>query len=100
MTLIPAIPGKVTRDGKVCEPDIQWILEKWLNRHPEITKRQNEIRILRGRWTTADGLKTEVITVSIVNARSILPGTTPNRMPTSTSIGKLRSGTGRILRRA
>ena len=34
ITLIPAIHGKVTRDGKVCEPDIHESLRgktgKWL----------------------------------------------------------------------
>ena len=69
--IIPAIHGKLTRDGKVCEPDIHWILEKWLERHPEIKKRQKDIRVLGGSWTTADGLKTEVITVSIVAANDL-----------------------------
>lgn len=63
--IIPAIHGKVTADKKVCEPDIYWILEKWLDRHPEIRKRRQDIRVVMGRWTTEDGLKTEVITVSI-----------------------------------
>ena len=34
--------------------------------YPEIKPRQKDIQISRGRWTTEDGLKTEVITVSIV----------------------------------
>ena len=66
VTIIPAIHGKLTYDGKVCEPDVTWIIEKWLDRHPEIRKRQHEIRALSGNWTTADGLKTQVTTVSIV----------------------------------
>ena len=37
--LIPFIHGKITHDGKVSEPDIYWIMEKWLERHPEIEKR-------------------------------------------------------------
>ena len=64
--IIPAIHGKLTRDGKISEPDVYWIIEKWLERHPEIKDRQNDIRVVRGQWTTEDGLKTEVITVSIV----------------------------------
>jgi len=64
--IIPAIHGKVTRDRKISEPDILWILEKWLERHPEIKNRQHDLRVLRGQWTTDEGLKTEVITVSIV----------------------------------
>ncbi len=66
ITIIPAIHGKLTHDGKVSEPDVYWIVEKWLERHPEIENRQGRIRAVRGQWTTADGLKTEVITVSIV----------------------------------
>lgn len=64
--IVPAIHGKLTRDGKVSEPDVYWIIDKWLERHPEIKVRQNDIRVVRGQWTTEDGLKTEVITVSIV----------------------------------
>jgi hypothetical protein len=64
--IIPAIHGKLTQEGKVSEPDVYWILEKWLDRHPAIRKRQRDIRIVRGQWTTENGLKTEVIRVSIV----------------------------------
>jgi len=64
--IISAIHGKLTRDGKISEPDVYWIVEKWLERHPDIKVRQNDIRVVRGQWTTEDGLKTEVITVSIV----------------------------------
>ena len=64
--IVPAIHGKLTRDGKISEPDVYWIIDKWLERHPEIKVRQNDIRVVRGQWTTEDGLKTEVITVSIV----------------------------------
>ncbi len=63
--IIPAIHGKLTRDHKISEPDVYWILEKWLECHPEIKKRQKDIRITRGSWTTEDGLKTEVTSVSI-----------------------------------
>jgi hypothetical protein len=48
------------------KPAIAWMIEKWLDRHPEIRKRRHEIRALSGRWTTEDGLRTEVITVSIL----------------------------------
>ena len=71
ITIIPAIHGKLTHDGKVSEPDVYWIVEKWLERHPEIENCQDRIRALHGQWTTADGLKTEVITVSIVAGHDI-----------------------------
>lgn len=63
--IIPAIHGKVTHDGKASEPDVYWILEKWLKRHPEMQNRQKDIRVTHGQWTTAEGLKTEVISVSV-----------------------------------
>lgn len=50
--IIPRIHGKRTRDGKVSEPDIHWIVEKWLERHPEVKGREQEIRVLSGRWHT------------------------------------------------
>jgi hypothetical protein len=59
--IIPRIHGKITRDGKVSEPDIHWILEKWLERHPEVKGREREIKILAGRWHTREGLETEVV---------------------------------------
>jgi hypothetical protein len=65
ITIIPAIHGKLTYDGKVSEPDVTCIIETWLERHPKINNLQGRIRAIRGQWTTADGLKTEVITVSI-----------------------------------
>lgn len=71
ITIIPAIHGKLTRDGKVSEPDIYWILEKWLECHSEIKNRQEDIRILRGEWITHDGLRTEVITVTIATGDDI-----------------------------
>ena len=75
--IVPAIHGKLTQDGKVSEPDVYWILKKWLERHPAIGKRHNNIRITRGQWTTENGLKTEVISVSIV-AGDDLSGYNPN----------------------
>ena len=69
--IIPPIHGKLTQDGKVCEPDIYWIVEKWLERHPEVAGRTNDIRVTGGRWTTEDGLPTEVIHATIVNGDDI-----------------------------
>ena len=93
IVIIAPIHGKVTRDGKVSEPDVYWIVETWLERHPEIKKRQEDIRVSRGQWTTAEGLKTEVLRVTIT-AGDDIAGTTPNRMPTSMSFGKRKSGIG------
>jgi hypothetical protein len=41
ITVIPRIHGKMTRDGKMSEPDIRWIMSKWMNRHPECRERDS-----------------------------------------------------------
>jgi hypothetical protein len=66
ITIIPDIHGKLTRDRKMSEPDIYWILEKWLERHPEVKGRERDIRIINGEWNLPQGIKTEIISVSIV----------------------------------
>ena len=69
--IILPIHGKLTYDGKVCEPDMYWIVEKWLQRHPEVAGRTHDIRVTRGRWTTEDGLPTEVVHGTITNGNDI-----------------------------
>jgi len=66
ITIIPDIHGKITRDGKMSEPDIHWIVEKWLERHPEVKGREQDIRIVRGTMTLPQGAKTDLISASIV----------------------------------
>src|SRR5947209_2797818 len=66
LTIIPFIHGKITRDGKMSEPDIYWIIENWLDRHPDIKKRSQDIRVTRGTMTLPDGVKTEVIHATII----------------------------------
>jgi hypothetical protein len=61
--IIPALHGQLNREGKLSEPDIYFILEKWLERHPTFKGRENEIRIVRGRWTLREGIRTEVVSV-------------------------------------
>lgn len=78
ITIISAIHGKLTFERKVCEPDVAWIIEKWLDRHPEIRKRRQDIRVVSGQWTTEDGLETQVRTVSIV-AGDVLAGYEPEQ---------------------
>ena len=69
--IIPRLHGKITRDGKLSEPDIYYILEKWLDRHPEVKHRQRDIRIVRGRWTLPQGVRTEVVSVSILHGDDV-----------------------------
>jgi len=53
------------------EPDIFWILEKWLERHPEGKGRERDIQITRGRWTLPEGIRTEVISASILSGNDL-----------------------------
>ena len=71
ITIIPRIHGKFTRDRTMSEPDIYWILEKWLERHPEVKERERDIRIVRGHMTLPQGIKTELISASIVTGPAI-----------------------------
>jgi hypothetical protein len=66
ITIVPRIHGKLTRDGKMSEPDIHRILEKWLERHPQVKCREQDIRITRGRWTLTGGVHTDVVSASIL----------------------------------
>jgi hypothetical protein len=71
ITIIPFIHGKLTRDGKMSEPDIYWIVEKWLERHPKIKNRTKDIRVTRGRMTLPHGGKTELIRATIIVGEDI-----------------------------
>jgi hypothetical protein len=71
ITIISPIHGKLTRDRKMSEPDIYWILEKWLERHPEVKGRERDIQITTGRWTLPEGIRTEVISASILPGKDI-----------------------------
>ena len=66
ITIIPFIHGKLTRDGKMSEPDIYWIMDKWLERHPEIKTRAHDIRVTRGTMTLPHGGKTDLIRATII----------------------------------
>jgi hypothetical protein len=66
ITIIPFIHGKITHDGMISEPDIYWIMEKWLERHPEIKKRTQDIRVSRGTMTLPHGGKTDLIHATII----------------------------------
>jgi len=71
ITIIPYLHGKVTRDGKLSEPDIYWIIEKWLERHPEVKGRAQDIRVVRGTMTLPQGVKTDLIQVTIIAGEDI-----------------------------
>ena len=71
ITIIPHIHGKITRDGKMSEPDIYWIMEKWLERHPVNKKRRKDIRVVRGMMTLPHGAKTDLICVTLIAGNDI-----------------------------
>ena len=43
IVIIPFLQGKLALDGTLVEPDIDAILEKWLERHPEFRGRKFHI---------------------------------------------------------
>lgn len=53
------------------EPDIDWIVEKWLERHLEIKTRTQDFRIVRGSMTLAPGVNTDLINVTIIAGEDI-----------------------------
>ncbi len=71
ITIIPCIHGKLTRDGKMSEPDIDWIMDKWLERHPKIKARTQDIRLSYGRMTLPHGGKTDLIRATILVGEDI-----------------------------
>ena len=62
--ILATIHGKLTADGKVSEPDIAWLLDAWFARHSEVNRDIARPRVVRGSWTTEDGLPTEVLHAS------------------------------------
>ena len=64
LVVIPFLHGKITADGKLSEPDIYFILEKWLKRHPEFRGREEDFRIARGYMHLAGGVRTDLLRVT------------------------------------
>ena len=71
ITIVPFIHGKVSRDGKMSEPDIYWIMERWLERHPAIKRRRQDIRVTRGTITLSHGDQTDLIRATIIVGEDI-----------------------------
>ncbi|MBI3467141.1 MAG: hypothetical protein HY000_29355 [Planctomycetes bacterium] len=68
--IIPCIQGRITADGKLSEPDIYWILDRWFERHPEMLPRRKDMRISRAR-TRVGAFPTELVRVTIIAADDI-----------------------------
>lgn len=64
IVVIPFLHGKITADGKLSEPDIYFILEKWLERHPQFRGREQEFRIVRSKMLLPRGVQTDLLRVT------------------------------------
>jgi hypothetical protein len=65
IVLIPFLHGKIGVDGTVVEPDIEAILEKWLERHPEFRDPKRDVQIIRGlTYVAEEGLTTALVRVT------------------------------------
>jgi hypothetical protein len=64
IVIVPFLHGKLTADGKLSEPDIYFILEKWLERHPEFRGREKEFRVVRGTMHLSGGHRTDLLRVT------------------------------------
>ena len=47
VVIIPFLQGKRNFDGTVTEPDIEAILDRWLERHPEFQGPERDYQIIR-----------------------------------------------------
>jgi hypothetical protein len=57
--------------GKMSEPDIHWVMEKWLERHPKIKKRTQDIRVSHGTTTLPHDGKTDLIRATIIVGKDV-----------------------------
>ena len=63
VVIIPFLRGKLNFDGTVREPDVEAILEKWLERHPEF--RGREFHIIGGRTLLVEEtIETDLVRVT------------------------------------
>lgn len=64
IVIIPFLHGKVTADGTLIEPDIDAILEKWLERRPKF--RGRNFHVIRARMTLEeDDIETDLVRVTV-----------------------------------
>ena len=64
IVIIPFLQGKLAPDGTLIEPDIDAILEKWLERHPEFRDRKFHI-IKAPTHLLPDDVETESVRVTV-----------------------------------
>lgn len=64
IVIIPFLHGKLTADGKLIEPNIEAILEKWLERHPQFRGSERDYRIIRAKTSLPEGFATDLVRVT------------------------------------
>ena len=64
IVIIPFLHGKLTADGKLIEPHIEAILEKWLERHPQFRGSERDYRIIRAKTSLPEGVATDLVRVT------------------------------------
>jgi hypothetical protein len=63
IVIIPFLHGKIDADGILTEPDIDAILEKWLQRHSQF--RGREFHIIRSKPSLQGGIPTAIVWVTV-----------------------------------
>ncbi len=64
VVIIPFLHGKLTADGKLVDPNIESILEKWLERHPHFRGSEWGYRIVSAKTSLPDGTATDLVRVT------------------------------------
>lgn len=49
IVIIPFLQGKLASDGTLVEPEIDGILEEWLERHPEFRGPEKDFQIIKAK---------------------------------------------------
>jgi hypothetical protein len=64
IVIIPFLHGRLTDDGKLIEPNIEAILEKWLERHPQFRGSERGYRTIRAKTSLPEGIATDLVRVT------------------------------------
>ncbi len=64
IVIIPFLHGKLTSEGKLIEPDITAIFEKWLERHPQFHGPGRGYRVVRAKTHLPEGIATDLVRVT------------------------------------
>ena len=54
--IIPVLHGRLTADGKLTEPDIDGIFERWLDRHPQFRGPERDYQVIKAKVLSAEGI--------------------------------------------